>query len=144
MFGSKSEVLFAHCRGPDAGPVAAAPATGPGALATGSSPAVVSAWSLSRYGQNVTAAESETPAGQLASSTGAPLTGFSGTGGLSVVADGETMSGQTAGPGVGRDTVPVHRPHQSLVAVTGAAALAVVPSSVVLRTPNALSVMLLA
>ena len=43
----------------------------------------MSAWSLERYGQNVTASESETPAGQLRVRRPAlPFTGFSGTGGL--------------------------------------------------------------
>ena len=99
---------------------------------------------LERYGQNVTASESETPAGQLAFGTGEPLTGFSGTGGLYVVADGVTTSGQTAGPGVGSVTAPVRRPHQLFSAGTGVAVFGVIPSSVVLSTPNALSMMLLA
>src|SRR5690348_7338992 len=91
------------------GPVAV-----PGASGIGSSPFTESAWSLSRYGQKVTAVESDTPDGQAESATGEPLTGFSGTGGLAVVGDGLTMSGQTAGPGVGSETDPVRRPHQSL------------------------------
>src|SRR5262249_61892077 len=53
------------------------------------------------------------------------------------------MSGHTAGPGAGRVTVPVRRPHQSFVAATGVAVFGVVPSLVVLSTPKALSVMLL-
>src|SRR3954453_7946525 len=70
--------------------------------ATGHSPAAVSAWSLERYGQNVTESESCTPAAaQLESGTRFPLTGFSGIGGFGVVAGGATGSGQTAGPGVG-------------------------------------------
>src|SRR6185369_18016362 len=60
-----------------------------------------------------------------------------------VVDEGATTSGQTAGPGVGSVTVPVRRPHQLFAAEAGVAAFAVTPSSVVLRTPNALSVMLL-
>ena len=72
------------------------------------------------------------------------MTGFSGIGGLGVVAGGATGFAHTAGPGVGRVTAPVRRPHQSLRASTGTAPLLVVPSSVVLSTPNALSVMLLA
>src|SRR5215831_6800707 len=115
----------------------------PGASGIGSSPLTESAWSLSRYGQKVTAAESCTPDGQAESATGEPLTGFSGTGGLMVVADGLTMSGQTAGPGFGSETDPVRSPHQSFVAVTGVAVFGVVPSLVVLSTPKALSVMLL-
>src|SRR5882757_9072766 len=114
--------------------------TAPGASAIGNSPAAVSAWSLERYGQNVTALESETPAGQAALATRAPLTGFSGVGGLAAV--GVTTSGHTAGPGVGSGTVPVRRPHQLSRASTGVVA-AVVPSAIVLMTPNALSVMLL-
>src|SRR5262249_54733004 len=43
----------------------------------------------------------------------------------------------------GRDSVPVRTPHQSFCALTGVAVLLPCPSSVVLRTPNALSVMLL-
>ena len=53
-----------------------------GASGIGYSPPSVSDWTLERYGQNVTAFESETPAGQLALATAEPLTGFSGTGGL--------------------------------------------------------------
>src|SRR5215467_540972 len=112
----------------------------PGASAIAYSPDVLSAWSLERYGQNVTALESETPAGQALLATGEPLTGFSGTGGLIVV--GVRTSGQTAGPAVGSVTVPVRRPHQLLRASTGVLA-AVVPSAAVLMTPKALSVMLL-
>src|SRR5215831_15706983 len=82
-------------------------------------------------------------AGPAASGIGEPLTGFSGTGGLLVVAEGLTMSVQTAGPGFGSETVPVRSPHQSLVAVTGVPVFGVVPSLVVLSTPKALSVMLL-
>src|SRR3954471_24868941 len=115
-----------------------------GASGIGNSPPTVSAWSLERYGQNVTAFESETPAGQFASPTEEPFTGFSGTGGWYVVAEGEATSCQTAGPGVGSVTVPVRRPHQLFVAETGVAVLFDVPSAVVLRTLNALSVMLLA
>jgi hypothetical protein len=59
------------------------------------------------------------------------------------VADGLTMSGQTAGPGFGSETVPARSPHQSFVALTGVSVLGVVPSLVVLSTPKALSVMLL-
>src|SRR5215470_12134712 len=116
---------------------------GPGASGIGSSPLTESAWSLLRYGQNVTAAESCTPVGHAGSATGEPLTGFSGTGGLTVVAGGLAMSAQTAGPGFGSETVPVRRPHQSFVAVTGVAVLALVPSLVVFSTPKPLSVMLL-
>src|SRR5215469_16719783 len=115
----------------------------PGASGIGSSPPTESAWSLLRYGQNVTAVESCTPDGQAESATAEPLTGFSGTGGLYVVAEGVTMSGHTAGPGVGRVTLPVRSPHQSFVAVTGVAVFGVVPSFVVFSTPKALSVMLL-
>ena len=107
----------------------------------GHSPPAWSACVLERYGQKVTAFESITPVGQLASAIGLPLTGFSGIGGLNV--DGATVSGQTAGPGVGRVRPPVRRPHQLFVAVTGVAVLLPRPLSVVLRTPNALSVTLL-
>src|SRR6266536_2564223 len=113
----------------------------PGAVGIGNSPATESAWSLLRYGQNVTALESITPVGHAGSATGEPLTGFSGTGGLAVV-PGSATSGQIAGPGVGSVTVPVRNPHQLLFACTGML-LAVVPSGAVLMTPNALSVMLL-
>src|SRR6266496_3725079 len=112
----------------------------PGAVGIGSSPATESAWSLLRYGQNVTAEES-TPVGHAGSATGVPLTGFSGTGGLAVV-PGSATFGQIAGPGVGSVTVPVRSPHQLFAACTGVV-LAVVPSGAVLMTPNALSVMLL-
>src|SRR5215470_12687524 len=115
---------------------------GPGASGIGSSPLTESAWSLLRYGQNVTAVESCTPDGQAESATVEPLTGFSGTGGLGV-APGLTMSVQIAGPGFGSETFPVRSPHQSLVAVTGMAVFGVVPSLVVFSTPKALSVMLL-
>jgi hypothetical protein len=40
------------------------------------------------------------PAGQLASATGEPFTGFSGIGGLNVL-PGVDVFGHTAGPGVG-------------------------------------------
>src|SRR5262249_61166042 len=89
----------------------------------------------------MTALESETPAGQFASATGEPLTGFSGTGGLIVA--GVTTSGHTAGPGVGSVTVPVRSPHQTFDAETGVPGFGVRPSSVVLGTPNAWSAMLL-
>src|SRR5581483_2417163 len=118
-------------------------ATAFGAAAMGSSPPAVSAWSLERYGQNVTESESGTPVGQLASGTGLPFTGFSGIGGLYVVEDGAVGDDHTAGPGVGSATVPVRRPHQSFCATTGVVELFDWPSSVVLSTPNALSVMLL-
>ncbi len=49
---------------------------------------------------------------------------------------GVTMSGHTAGPGVGSETDPVRSPHQSFVAATGVAVFGVVPSLVVLRTPK--------
>src|SRR5215213_10459655 len=133
MFGSSSVPLVQ-----DAGSVVAM-----GACAIGCSPPSWSDCVLERYGQNVTALESDTPAGQLASGTAAPLTGFSGIGGLYVVADGVTASGQTAGPGVGSVTAPVRRPHQLFCASTGLATFGEVPSTVVFRTPNALSVMLL-
>src|ERR1700758_2388107 len=81
-----------------------------GAAGIGHSPPTESAWSLERYGQNVTASESETPTGQLVSTTGLPFTGFSGIGGLNVVALGAATFGHTAGPGVGSVTVPVRRP----------------------------------
>src|SRR3954452_13052911 len=81
-----------------------------GAAAIGHSPPSVSAWSLERYGQHVTASESETPRGQFESAAGLPLTGFSGIGGLNVAAEGLAMFGQTAGPAVGSVTVPVRRP----------------------------------
>src|SRR4051812_6088880 len=99
MFGSSCVPLVQ-----DAGSVVAI-----GACAIGCSPPNWSDCVLERYGQNVTALESDTPAGQFASGTAAPLTGFSGIGGLNVVADGVTTSGQTAGPGVGRVTAPVRR-----------------------------------
>src|SRR6266542_1377911 len=89
----------------------------PGAVGIGSSPATESAWSLLRYGQNVTAEES-TPVGHAGSATGVPLTGFSGTGGLAVV-PGSATFGQIAGPGVGSVTVPVRSPHQLFAACTG-------------------------
>src|SRR3954468_9203572 len=133
MFGSSS-VPLVH----DAGSVVAI-----GACAIGCSPPTWSDCVLERYGQKVTALESETPAGQFASGTAAPLTGFSGIGGLNVVADGVTTSGHTAGPGVGSVTVPVRSPHQLSCASTGLATFGDVPSSMVFRTPNALSVMLL-
>jgi hypothetical protein len=60
-----------------------------------------------------------------------------------VVAEGAVVVGQRAGPGVGRVTAPVRRPHQSRCACTGVAVLLATPSAVVLRTPNALSAMLL-
>ena len=53
------------------------------------------------------------------------------------------MFAHTAGPGVGSVTRPVRSPHQSFCAATGVAVLLFSPSSVVLRTPNALSAMLL-
>src|SRR5215469_10906453 len=118
------------------------PVAGPGASGIGSSPLTESAWSLSRYGQNVTAVECCTPDGQEESATAEPLTGFSGTGGLGV-APGLTMSVQIAGPVVGSETFPVRSPHQSLVAVTGVSVFGVVPSLVVFSTPKALSVTLL-
>src|SRR6476620_11999720 len=118
MFGS-SCVPFVH----DAGSVVAI-----GAWAIGCSPPTWSDCVLERYGQKVTALESDTPAGQFASGTGAPLTGFSGIGGLKLV--GATTSGQTAGPGVGTVTAPVRSPHQSFCASTGLAAFGVVPSRV--------------
>src|ERR1700750_1591008 len=86
-FGSKPRVLV-H----DAELVA-----GEAVSATGHSPCAVSDWALERYGQNVTASESDTPAAaQLASGTRLPLTGFSGIGGLGVVADGAAGFGHTA------------------------------------------------
>src|SRR5438034_9029682 len=113
-----------------------------GASAIGHSPPSWSDWVLERYGQKSTESESVMPPGQLASATALPLTGFSGIGGLNVVAEGATVSGHTAGPGVGSVSVPVRTPHQSFVAVTGVVLLPR-PLSVVLRTPNALSVTLL-
>ena len=71
-----------------------------GASGIGHSPPTVSDCVLARYGQNVTASESMTPAGQLASATGEPFTGFSGIGGLNVL-PGVAVFGHTAGPGVG-------------------------------------------
>src|SRR6266536_1136810 len=103
-----------------------------GVSAIGYSPPTWSDCVLARYGQKTTESESETPVGQLASATALPLTGFSGIGGLYVVAAGATVSAQTAGPGVGSVRAPVRRPHQSSVAVTGVAALLLSPSSVVL------------
>src|SRR5580765_3895662 len=73
-----------------------------GASGIGHSPPTVSDCVLERYGQNVTESESVTPAGQLASATGEPFTGFSGMGGLNVP-PGEDELGHTAGPGVGRE-----------------------------------------
>src|SRR3954465_7721509 len=127
MFGSSCVPLVQ-----DAGSVVAI-----GACAIGCSPPSWSDCVLDRYGQKVTALESDTPVGQFTSGTGAPLTGFSGMGGLNVVADGVTTSGQTAGPGVGSVTVPVRRPHQLFCASTGLAAFGDVPSSMAFRTPNA-------
>ena len=60
--------------------------------------------------------------GAAGSGTGLPLTGFSGTGGLNVVAEARRV-GQTAGPGVGKVTAPVRRPHQLFCAWTGTAVL---------------------
>src|SRR6476619_6062659 len=71
-----------------------------GASGIGHSPPTVSDCVLERYGQNETASELMTPAGQLASATGEPFTGFSGIGGLKVL-PGVTVFGHTAGPGVG-------------------------------------------
>src|SRR5262245_526643 len=114
-----------------------------GAAAIGHSPPTWSDCVLERYGQNATLSESAIPVGQLGLATGSPLTGFSGIGGLYVVADGAATSGQTAGPAVGSVTTPARRPHQLFCACTGAASLFATPSSFVFRTPNALSVMLL-
>src|SRR5262245_16161251 len=105
-----------------------------GASAIGYSPPTWSDCVLERYGQNVTASESEMPAGHAAFATALPLTGFSGMGELYVVADGAVVSGQTAGPGVGRVRVPVRNPHQLFSACTGVAVLFATPSTVVLRT----------
>src|SRR5580765_1393704 len=84
-----------------------------GASWIGHSPPTVSDCVLERYGQNVTESESATPAGQLASVTGEPFTGFSGIGGLNVP-PGEDELGQTAGPGVGSgigaELEPTRRP----------------------------------
>src|SRR5215471_2874821 len=113
-----------------------------GASGIGHSPPTESDCVLARYGQNCTESEFETPAGQDASATGEPFTGFSGTGGLTVP-PGAVVLVHTAGPGVGSVNVPVRTPHQSFCALTGVAVLLLCPSSVVLRTPNALSVMLL-
>src|SRR6476661_10122891 len=71
-----------------------------GASGIGHSPPTVSDCVLARYGQNVTESESMMPAGQLASATGEPFTGFSGIGGLNVL-PGIDVFGHTAGPGVG-------------------------------------------
>src|SRR6478735_10631398 len=71
-----------------------------GASGIGHSPPTVSDCVLARYGQNVTESESMMPAGQLASATGEPFTGFSGIGGLNVL-PGVAAFGHTAGPGVG-------------------------------------------
>src|SRR5215470_18981767 len=71
-----------------------------GASWIGHSPPTVSDCVLERYGQNETESEFMTPAGQLASATGEPFTGFSGIGGLNVP-PGEDELGHTAGPGVG-------------------------------------------
>src|SRR3954471_21402656 len=109
----------------------------------GYSPPTESDCVLDRYGQKSTLSEFLTVPGQSASVTGLPFTGFSGTGGLNVE-PGLATFGQTAGPGVGRVTVPVRRPHQLFCAATGVAVLFDVPSPVTLRTPNALSAMLLA
>src|SRR5437762_7014422 len=114
-----------------------------GASAIGHSPPSWSDWVLERYGQKSTESESVMPPGQLASAAALPLTGFSGIGGLNVVAEGATVSGHTAGPGVGSVSVPVRTPHQAFVAVTGVVLLLPRPLSVVLRTPNALSATLL-
>ena len=114
-----------------------------GASAIGHSPPASSDCVLDRYGQNATESEPEMPAGQFGSATGPPLTGFSGIGGLNVVADGAAVEGQTAGPGVGSVTVPVRRPHQSFCACTGVEVLLVTPFAPAFSTPNALSTMLL-
>src|SRR3954452_13067262 len=109
----------------------------------GYSPPTESDCVLERYGQKFTLSEFSTVPGQFASATGVPFTGFSGTGGFGVVPGLATFD-QTAGPGVGSVTVPVRRPHQLFFATTGVVELFVVPSAFTLRTPNALSVMLLA
>src|SRR5262245_30594667 len=113
-----------------------------GACAMGHSPPTESDCVLERYGQKCTESEFETPAGQVTSANGEPFTGFSGTGGLTV-APGAVVFAHTAGPGMGSVNVPVRTPHQSFCASRGVAVLLLSPSSVVLRTPNALSVMLL-
>src|SRR3954454_23950413 len=115
-----------------------------GASAIGHSPPTWSDCVLDRYGQKATESAPATPAGHDGSATGLPLTGFSGIGGLYVVAAGEAVEGQTAGPGVGRLTAPVRRPHQLLWACTGVEVLFETPLAPVFRTPKALSVMLLA
>src|ERR1044072_1585733 len=114
MFGS-------NCAAPEeqfAGSVCAI-----GACGIGHSPPTVSDCVLARYGQNVTESESMTPAGQLASATRQPLTGFSGIGGLNV-APGDDELGHTAGPGVGSgigaELEPTRRPQQSFCATAGA------------------------
>ena len=84
-----------------------------GACGIGHSPPTVSDCVLARYGQNVTEAESMTPAGQFASGADAPFTGFSGIGGLNV-APGAVGFDHTAGPGVGSgigaEEEPTRRP----------------------------------
>src|SRR6476646_905926 len=91
-----------------------------GACGIGCSPPTESDCVLERYGQNCTESEFETPAGQAASGTGDPFTGFSVTGGLAVP-PGAVVFAHTAGPGVGSVTTPVRRPHQSFCAATGVA-----------------------
>src|SRR4051794_5841250 len=90
-----------------------------GAALIGNSPPTWSDCVLDRYGQKSTVSESETPAGQLGSGTGPPLTGFSGTGGFALSPGAATFA-HTAGPGVGSVTVPVRSPHQLFCACTGA------------------------
>src|SRR4051794_22803324 len=77
-----------------------------GAAGIGHSPPTVSDCVLERYGQKVTLSESDTPDGQFASATAAPLTGFSGIGGLNVP-PGLVVFDHTAGPGVGSVSVAV-------------------------------------
>ena len=102
---------------------------------------------LERYGQNVTESESEMPAGQLASATGEPFTGFSGIGGLNVRRQGSTCSATPPGPVSAAGSAPRWSrrgaPSSRSVRRRASPCCWLRPSSVVLRTPNALSVTLL-
>src|SRR3954471_19794281 len=96
---------------------------------TGNSPLFGSDWKPLRNGKKSTASDVVA----VPSASAAPLTGFSGGAGL--------VAGEIAGPGLTARAV-VRRPHQLFSAFTGAAVLAVVPSSWTLKTPYELSVRL--
>ena len=114
-----------------------------GAAGIGHSPPTESAWSLERYGQNVTASESEMPTGQLASGDRVAVD--------RVLRDRRVEGGRARAGDVRPDRRAGRRQRdragaQAPVVVLGGdrrRRVAVVPSSVVLRTPNALSAMLL-